>query len=231
MARSVCAALPLNDKVEGSGIDARSSRKDESQDGTQNAGALTLREENTAATNEGHVVDPTIEVQGSNAQARRNWSHVMDTTLRTGYERLRPKWARIRAENEDMLEGISAKDLRLHAQAIGLLGDQATGLGIHRRGRKAADKRAHEGLREALSARATVLEQVYSSTEATARDERSRTQPCIFDVSVAKVVPFAEQIKTHAGYMAFANEVNKLPRRLASSRAKFEKSKPLLGMP
>ncbi|KAA8490654.1 hypothetical protein FVE85_3803 [Porphyridium purpureum] len=84
MARSVCAALPLNDKVEGSGIDARSSRKDESQDGTQNAGALTLREENTAATNEGHVVDPTIEVQGSNAQARRNWSHVMNTTLRTG---------------------------------------------------------------------------------------------------------------------------------------------------
>ncbi|KAA8494423.1 Copia protein [Porphyridium purpureum] len=90
---------------------------------------------------------------------KRAWSEEECAAVRDGFERLGPKWARIKKESGDILVSRSSKDVRSKAQALGLLGPEAQGLAEHRRGKSGAARRErvrtastdlHSMVREAL---------------------------------------------------------------------------------
>ncbi|KAA8499353.1 Copia protein [Porphyridium purpureum] len=137
---------------------------------------------------------------------RRSWSTEMDDALRAGYAAHGPKWKTICDTGGEALSGVGGLALRSHASAIGLLGEKATGLGKHRRGRTAGDIRARQAV-------LNVAQQMQSESAAPGCDS--------LHLGVAEVVSFATHSRTQAGRLAFTKEMNTL---ISSGALPFQKA-------
>ncbi|KAA8496418.1 Retrovirus-related Pol polyprotein from transposon TNT 1-94 [Porphyridium purpureum] len=152
----------------------------------------------------GTEAPPTGPLATVDGRSRKgSWSSEQIAAISGGFTRLGPKWSQIIKESKAALAGKTAKDVRSKAQALGLLGSQAQGLGEHRRGRSGALRRARvkfvEVAEKGVSARAEKVSVPLAGATA-----------LVQELLVTQVIESKSAMASSAGRDAFVRELTAL---------------------
>ncbi|KAA8498460.1 Copia protein [Porphyridium purpureum] len=160
-----------------------------------------------------NAVQDVSAIGADDARVKRNsrdgrslkgcWSDQQCAAINEGFARLGPKWSRIVQESGAVLASRSAKDVRSKAQALGLLGSEAQGLGEHRRGKSGSLRRARiksvDQAQKRVTARAENVSIPFVGTTA-----------LVNELLVTEVIEPTRAMASEAGREAFVRELNAL---------------------
>ncbi|KAA8490365.1 hypothetical protein FVE85_8518 [Porphyridium purpureum] len=155
----------------------------------------------------------------------RTCSEKESAALQAGYEAMGPQWSAIGHGSDGILSGIGSKELRSHAAAMGLLGENEKGLGKDRRGKAAGDARTREKISTLIRPASPIPKLIATSdrlnppfagtddsTMAVTNDSTASlpTATRIVESLVAEVLQFNEAMRSERGRLAFQKELKTL---------------------